>query len=85
MDLDAVVEMFSRSESEYNVQYAYIGGDDSKTYKSIQDAKSHGYFAVTKKQCIGHIQKRLGTRLRNLKKEDKNLGGRGKLTGKLID
>jgi len=33
----------------------------------------------------GHVQKRLGTRLRNLKKEVKNLGGRGKLTGKLID
>ena len=32
-----------------------------------------------------HEQRRLRTRLRNLKKEVKNLGGRGKLTGKLID
>ena len=32
-----------------------------------------------------HEQRRLRTRLRNLKKEVKNLGRRGKLTGKLID
>lgn len=86
MEPDAIVEMFSRSESTYNVRYAYyIGDGDSKTYKSIQDAKPYGDFPVTKKECIGHVQKRIGTRLRNLKKEAKNLGGRGKLTGKLID
>jgi len=86
MEPDAVVQMFSRSESTYNVRYAYYVEDgDSKTFKSIQDAKPYGNFAVTKKECIGHVQKRLGTRLRNLKKEVKNLGGRGKLTGKLID
>jgi len=86
MEPDAVVEMFLRSESTYNVRYAhYIGDGDSKTYKSIQDAKPYGDFVVTKKECIGHVQKRLGTRLRNLKKEVKNLGDRGKLTGKLID
>ena len=32
-----------------------------------------------------HIEKRLGTRLRILKKKVKNLGGRRKLIGKLID
>jgi len=86
MEPDAIVEMFSRSESMYNVRYAYyIGDGDSKTHKSIQDAKPYGDFPVIKKECIGHVQKRLGTRLRNLKKEVKNLGGRGKLTGKLID
>ncbi|EFN60639.1 hypothetical protein EAG_00548, partial [Camponotus floridanus] len=86
MEPDAVVQMFSRSESTYNVRYAYyIEDGDSKTFKSIQDTKPYGNFAVTKKECIGHVQKRLGTRLRNLKKEVKNLGGRGKLTGKLID
>lgn len=86
MESDAIVEMFSRSESTCNVRYAYyIGDGDSKTYKSIQDAKPYGDFPVTKKECIGHVQKRIGTRLRNLKKEAKHLGGRGKLTGKLID
>ena len=40
---------------------------------------------MTKKYCIGHIHERLGTKLRNLRKEVKNLGARGKLTGKFID
>lgn len=36
------------------------------------------------KECIDHVQKRMGTRLRNVAKT-KKLSGRGKLTGKLID
>ena len=40
---------------------------------------------VRKRECIGHVQKRMGTRLRNVKKREKELGGRGKLTGKMID
>lgn len=40
---------------------------------------------VQKKECIDHVQKRMGTRLRNLKKQAKGLGGKGNLTGKLID
>lgn len=79
MEIDAAMEMFKPSESLYNVRYAhYIGDGDSKTYKGIVDNKPYGDFVVTKKECIGHVQKRMGTRLRNLKKEAKNLGGRGK-------
>jgi len=52
MEPDAVVEMFSRSESTYNVRYAYyIGDGDSKTHKSIQDAKPYGDFPVIKKNA----------------------------------
>ena len=40
---------------------------------------------IRKLECVGHVQKRVGTRLRNLKKIVKNLGGRGKLTNKTID
>ena len=40
---------------------------------------------VKKKECINHVQKRMGTRLRNCKKGQKGLGGMGKLTGKLIE
>ena len=38
---------------------------------------------VQKKECVGHVQKRVGTRLRKLKKEVKGL--KGKLTEKVID
>ncbi|XP_058810026.1 uncharacterized protein LOC131675170 [Phymastichus coffea] len=40
---------------------------------------------VQKKECIGHVQKRMSSRLRALVKSKKGLGGRGKLTGNLID
>jgi len=86
MEVDAVIEMFRRSVKLHNVKYInYIGDGDSKTYKGIVDAKPYGDFIVAKKECIGHVQKRMGSRLRNLKKNTKGLGGRGKLTVKLID
>jgi len=45
---------------------------------------------VAKIDCVGHIQKRLGTRLRNLVEKEKfadgsGLGGKGKLTKARID
>lgn len=48
---------------------------------------------VQKIDCIGHVQKRMGTALRNLKKhyrgqklsDGKTIGGHGRLTKKLID
>ena len=40
---------------------------------------------IKKKECVGHVQKRLGTALRKLKKEQKGLGGKGKLTDTMID
>ncbi|KYN00045.1 hypothetical protein ALC62_09190 [Cyphomyrmex costatus] len=63
---------------------AYIGDGDSKTFQGILNLNPYGEeFPVTKSECIGHIEKRMGTRLRNVKK-DKKLGGRGKLTDVLI-
>lgn len=86
MEVDAVIEMFHRSEELYNVKYAnYIGDGDSKTFKGILDSEPYEDCPVTKKECIDHVQKRMGTRLRNLKTKTKGLGGKGKLTGKLID
>ena len=40
---------------------------------------------IEKLECAGHYQKRVGTRLRNLKKREKGLGGKGRLTDATID
>ncbi|GFY09497.1 uncharacterized protein TNCV_4321761 [Trichonephila clavipes] len=40
---------------------------------------------VNKLECIGHVQKRVGSHLRKLKKSVKGLGGKGKLTDNFID
>jgi len=83
MEIDGIREMFLRSEDLYGVRYTnYIGDGDSKTYKAIVDSMP---YPITKKECINHIQKRMGARLRKCKKENKGLGGKGKLMAKLID
>jgi hypothetical protein len=45
--------------------------------ENIYEAKG---VTVVKKECVGHVQKRVGTALRKVKKETKGLGGKGKLT-----
>jgi len=86
MEVDAVIEMFQQSEKLHGLKYShYVGDGDSKTFKGILDSNPHENLDVKKKECIDHVQKRMGTRLRNLKKNVRGLGGKGKLTGKLID
>lgn len=94
MECDGMVTIFQRSQSERGVRYTnYIGDGDSKTFLSISESKPYGDTAVTKLECVGHIQKRMGTRLRNLKKEigskklsdGKGLSGKGRLTDKIIN
>ncbi|XP_071653036.1 uncharacterized protein [Temnothorax longispinosus] len=86
MEVDAAIEIFKRSEELYNVKYsAYVGDGDCKTFKGICESHPYGDdFIIIKKECVGHVQKRMGARLRKLRK-DKRLGGKGKLTAKLID
>jgi len=85
MEVDAVVEMFLRSEQLHGVRYSnYIGDGDAKTFKAILDIEPYGHeFKIKKNECIGHVEKRMGSRLRNVKKSAK-LGGKGKLTDVLI-
>ncbi|KAL7287162.1 hypothetical protein TKK_0018596 [Trichogramma kaykai] len=97
----AVLSMFKRSIDLHKVRYAYyIGDGDSKTYSTVVNAKPYEKFEVHKKECVGHVQKRMVTRLRDwvkntveeqqtkdVKKNNskKIHGGKGKLTGKLIN
>jgi len=68
MEIDAIIEMFSRSVEKHGVKYlTYIG--DSKTFKGILNANSYtGEKKVVKKECVSHVEKRMGSRLRNTKK-----------------
>ncbi|GFW38434.1 uncharacterized protein TNCV_1332871 [Trichonephila clavipes] len=67
-----------------DLQYTeYYSDGDSKGFLQVKDI--YGENSVTKLECIGHIQKRVGSRLRKLKKNTKGLGGKGKLTDKFID
>lgn len=89
MEVDAIVEMFCRSVEKHGVKYVkYIGDGDTKTFKGILDIDPYdGDPLVQKKECVGHVQKRMGARLRKAKKDNTGIGGKGegKLTDKVIN
>lgn len=105
METAALIEMFSRSEELYEAKIEnYIGDGDTKSYGNLVKAKPYGEnFTINKKECVGHVQKRMGARLRDIvnktveekevktgknagkKRRSKMLGGKGKLTAKVID
>lgn len=64
MEAASILSMFKRSMELYGVRYAYyIGDGDSKTYSAVVAAKPYGEeFKINKKECVGHVQKRMGTR-----------------------
>ncbi|GBL72657.1 hypothetical protein AVEN_127907-1 [Araneus ventricosus] len=76
--------IFERSEVARNLQYTqYYGDGDSKAFDAVKDIYDGN--TVTKLECIGHMQKRVGSRLRKLEKSRKGLGGKEKLTDNFID
>jgi hypothetical protein len=84
MEVNGATRIFSRSIEKHGLRYTkYLGDGDSKSFSTVKNF--YEGFLVEKLECVGHIQKRVGNRLRNLKKNVKNLGGKGKLTNKVID
>ena len=87
MEVTGAKRMFSRSTDNRKLRYVEMYSDgDSKTYPAIKDIyvnSNDSDIEVQKKECVGHVQKRVGTRSRKLKKEVKGL--KGKLTEKVID
>ena len=78
-----VERIFSRSIETRRLCYTdYYGDGDSKSFVSVQNI--YAPKVVSKKESIGHVQKRVGTRLRKLKKTEKGFTKLG-LTDKIID
>ena len=94
MEVSGAITMFKRSANSYNLRYkGYIGDGDTKAHQSVVKAKPYGDVVIEKLECIGHVQKRVGSRLRNLVKDTrgkklsdgKPLSGKGRLTMKAIN
>lgn len=68
MEVSAIIKMFQRSVQNLEVKYRNnIGESDSKTYSSVDIAKPYSEdFVICKKECIMHVQRRMGTRVREL-------------------
>lgn len=94
MEVAATIEMFSRSINKHGLRYVkYIGDGDSRAYKAVCETKPYGATNIVKLECVGHIQKRMESRLRQLCKnykgkklsDGKCLSGKDRLTDKQID
>lgn len=90
MEVEAGLILFQRSLQKHNLRYTTILCDgDSRTFEAIKQARTYGFVEVQKEDCVNHVQKRMGTALRNLVKNHKtedgrSLGGKGRLTADLI-
>ncbi|GFU31524.1 uncharacterized protein TNCV_3539331 [Trichonephila clavipes] len=94
MECRGVLSIFQRSETSRKACYTqYLGDGDSKGFLTIKEAKLYGDTQVEKLECVGHVQKRMGTRLRNILKmskgiklsDGKNISGRGRLMLKEVN
>ena len=88
MEVSGLIECFTESEKNRRLRYtSYIGDGDTKSYSEIVKKDPYPGTVVQKLECVGHVQKRVGGRLRKLKSSDKtplsdgkSLSGKGRLT-----
>ena len=97
MEKAAAVTMFLRSIEKHKLRYTvYVGDGDSSSFGEVKESLQKKYgdnYPVTKEDCQGHIQKRMGTNLRSYKNKAKGkvlsdggtVGGKGRLTDVAID
>ncbi|XP_077511721.1 uncharacterized protein LOC144122078 [Amblyomma americanum] len=89
MEVEAGLILFQRSLQQNNLRYTTVLSDgDSRTFLALQEAKVYGFIPINKEECINHVQKRMGTALRNLVAKHRDspdrISGKGRLTGDLI-
>ena len=93
MEMEGALIMWRRSVEKHNMRYKFMVSDgDSKSFDAVSASKVYGEdFLMEKIDCVGHVQKRMGKRLLNLKAthkeklaDGKTLGGRGRLTEAVI-
>ncbi|GFV40936.1 uncharacterized protein TNCV_2665271 [Trichonephila clavipes] len=91
MEVDGMKKIFQISVPQRNAKYIkYISDGDTKTFPELQRTAP---YSIEKVECVGHIQKRMGARLRKLKtmnrgkklSDGKSISGKNRLTDKFID
>ena len=72
MKTEGAKRVFERSVEKHNLRYVkFLGDGDSKSYQTVKN--TYPGIDVGKLECVGHYQKRIGNRLRKLKKREKVL------------
>ena len=71
MEKEAAIEMLLRSVKKRGLKYTtYTGDGDSSSYGRVAQVLKEKYsdqYVVVKEDCIGHIQKRMGSNLHKYK------------------
>lgn len=68
MDANGLLNIFQRSVEQYGLRYLeFLGDGDSRAHKLLVEEAVYGDVEVEKLECVGHVQKRLGSRFRSLK------------------
>ena len=67
LEATGALRIWQRSVQKHNLRYMVIISDsDTKTMKYLNEHKPYGDLEIVKHECVGHVQKRLGTQLRTL-------------------
>ena len=86
LEPEGAMRIFSHSVEKHKLVYSeYYGDGDRKSYSLIKEQYAIYSVQVQNKECVGHVQKRLGTSSHKLKKEKKGMGGKGRLTDSMIN
>lgn len=94
MEVAGALQVFHNSIPRSVRYVTYLGDGDSNGFNKVSDNKPHGdNVGVIKLECVNHIKKRMGSRLRNLKKklgkvkleDGKTIGGKNRLTNNEIN
>ena len=68
MELEGAQRIFTWSKEKHSLIYSNFYSDgDSKSFSLIENAYIEDGIKVVKHECIGHVQKRVGTALRKLR------------------
>ena len=97
MGVDSALDIFIRSIERRRLRSTtYVGDGDTSSFAVVRDKMLDVYgtdYTVVKEDCVGHIQKRMGSRLRHYKMlmgshrlpDGNTVGGKGRLTNVVID
>ena len=94
MEAAGAVTISKRSLNKNNLRHMlYICDGDTSSFNEVTNSKPCGDFEIIKKECVKHVQKCFGTRLRTLGttlkgkilSDGKKISGGARLTKKVIN
>ena len=73
MEPEGAKRIIGRSISKHDLRYVnYLGDGDSASFKTVVNSHPYGDMEIQKLECVGHVRKRLASRLRKLRTQTKD-------------